>query len=213
MHFKNKEYQQSIVHFRNVLEKRPQDIRILRLLVAASGMLKKYDDVELYLQQIEAKEELSVHDLIQKGNLQSLTRRHDEAIATYQQVLKKDKHNAVALINVAEELIDKGAFEIAQRALDKVTKYKPDFPYLQSTIAYSKLMQGELEEGKTILDKSIASNTANAYTYKSLGIYYLKLKDAVGAADSFKKAVEMDERIDFGYYEDNLKELSEVAIS
>lgn len=58
--------------------------------------------------------------MIQKAHLLSVTHQHDEAIATYQKILKKNKHNVIALNNVAEELIAKGAFEVAKRALDKI---------------------------------------------------------------------------------------------
>lgn len=57
-----------------------------------------------------------------------------------------------------------------------------------------------MQEGKDILDKSLAENTETAYTYKSLGIYYLKLNDVTQAKVHFNKATELDDSIDFGNY-------------
>ncbi len=41
-----------------------------------------------------------------KGCLQSSKLHHDEAIATYSQVIKMDKNNVLALNNIGYELIE-----------------------------------------------------------------------------------------------------------
>ncbi|MHB8209584.1 hypothetical protein, partial [Mucilaginibacter sp.] len=124
----------------------------------------------------------------------------DEAIATYQAVLKRDKKNVYALNNIPYELIEKGAYEVAQRALDRAVKADANFQYTYNNIGYSKILQGELEEGKALIDKYMTYNAENAYAYKALGIYYLKSGDEQLSLINFDKATELDNTINLSLY-------------
>lgn len=173
---------------------------------------KKYDDAASYNSLLEQIAEFSVNDLVNKGCIQSAMHKSDDAIVTYQQVLKKDKHNLIALNNVAAELVDKGAYIVAQRALDKALKFAPDYVYAYNTMAYMKIMQGLMDEGKELIDKCFKLEPENAYLYKTLGIYNLKCLDLAQATANFNKAVELDSSIDVDDYGDELKQLSEKQI-
>jgi Tfp pilus assembly protein PilF len=62
-----------------------------------------------------------------------------------------------------------------------------------------KVLQGDLEAGKALIDESFELAT-DAYAYKALGVYYLKTGDADKANASFDKALEMDNTIDLSNY-------------
>jgi hypothetical protein len=212
-HYINKEYNESIIWFKKALEAKPRDVKTVRFLIFASFKVKQYDDIAVYITILEHSGEFSVEDMLNKACLQSVTHQSDEAILTYQQVLKKEKHNLLALNNVASELVDKGAYIVAQRALDKIIKIKPNYVYAYNTMAYSQIMQGDIPGAKTLIDKCFALSPDNAYVYKTLGIYYLKLKNADEAAVCFNKVFELDKSIEFAKYSDELKLLIDTGVT
>lgn len=206
---RQKEYAAAIEKLNNVLVAAPGSEKLLTLLFAVSLVARQYDDAALYLAKLESKPELSVNNTVNKGHLQSATGKHDEAIETYSKLLKKDRNNVGALNNIAEELIDKGAHKVAAQALEKAIKLKPMFDYPYATFGYSKLLQGDLEGGKRLIKQCMDINPNNAYAYKVLGIYYLKVKDTAKANESFSKVRELDGGMDLGIYADELKQLEE----
>ena len=174
--------------------------KILRMLIDAYTLTKQHKKALKYLNLLEKQGDLSVYELPCKGCMQSFTRQYDEAMETYREALKLDKNNVQALHNVAYTLIEKGAFIVAQRAIDKVVKIDPKFYPVYNNMGYSKILQGELEEGKALIDKYIAHNAEDAYAYKALGIYYVKMGDENFANINFDKALELDNTIDLDLY-------------
>jgi tetratricopeptide (TPR) repeat protein len=143
-----KKYSQAIEKLNNVLVAAPASEKLLSLLFAVSLVAKRYDEAASFLNKLESKGELSINSMLNKGNLQSAIGKHDEAIETYSKLLKIDRHNVIALNNIAEELIEKGAHKVAAQILEKAIKLKPMFEYSYATFGYSKLLQGDLEGGK-----------------------------------------------------------------
>ena len=200
------EYEPARLKLENVSAQAPRiREKVLRMLIYTSLQAKKYDDTALYLAKQESKFKLLPNDMFYKGCLQSLTFRHDEAIATYSEVLKKDKIHVLALNNIAAELIEKEAHQVAERALDKAIKLNPKLDHPYANLGYSKILQDDLEAGKLLVEKCLELNAENADAYKALGIYYAKKKDVNQAAVNFKKAVELDNDIDLKGYDKELK--------
>lgn len=206
---RQKQYNTAIEKLNNVLVAAPDSEKLLTLVFAVSLVAKRYNDAALYLEKLEGRQELSINNMVNKGHLQSATGKHDEAIETYSKLLKRDRHNVVALNNIAEELIEKGAHKVAAQALEKAIKLKPMFEYPYATLGYSKLLQGDLDDGKRLVKQSLDINPDNAYACKVLGIYYLKLKDTARANESFNKALVLDGGMDLGIYAEELKQLEE----
>jgi len=174
--------------------------RILIMLIDAHIKVKQYENALKDIDLLEKQGELSSNELVNKGAMQSYTRRYDEAMETYQQALKLDKKNIVALHNIAYTLIEKGAFIVAQRAIDKILKINPEYYPVYNNMGYSKILQGQLEEGKALIDKYLTYDAENAYAYKALGIYYLKSGDEHLAQINFHKAVALNNTIDLSLY-------------
>jgi len=205
----NEEYDIAIAEFEDLPERIRQDEKVTRLVIKAALTAKNYVVAANYIKALENKGELSITDLFNKGCIASFTKDHDNAIILYQQVLKKNKYHLLALNNIAYELVEKQAYVVAQRALDKALKISPDFYHAINTMAYSKILQNEFDEAKKLIDKCIQLNPEQAETYKTLGIYYLKLVDVIKAAENFNKAVELDKNIDIEVYAEQLKQLNE----
>jgi len=199
-HYKKGEFKLAANSLNNVLVGMPKNKTLLRLIYQSFMALKDYDNTLLCLNKLETLGELSIIEQVNKGSMQSFKGRPDEAIATYQAVLKRDKKNVYALNNIAYELIEKGAYEVAQRALDRAVKADSNFQYTYNNIGYSKILQGELEEGKTLIDKYMTYNAEDAYAYKALGIYYLKSGDEHLSLINFDKATELDNTINLSLY-------------
>ena len=206
-----KNYDAAIKNLKIVLETAPGNKHILQLLIVASLETKQFNEASQAISELEKITELQPDALFYKGCLQSIANQHDEAIETYSAVLKKNRNHILALTNIGHELIEKGAHQVAKRALDRAIKQNPKFDMPYANLGYSKMIQGELEEGKTLIDKCLDLNKENATAYKAMGVYYLKLKDAKQSAVNFMKAVELDKDIDISVYENQLKLLETPA--
>jgi len=202
-----KNYQAAADKLKQVLVKTPGIERISRQLTGLYLHLKLYADAEVYASQLITKKEPEVNDILNVGCLQSLTGKHDEAIETYQKVLKRDHKNLVALNNLGEEMIRKGAHKVAQHLLDRAIAINPNFEHPYLNLGYSKLLQGELAEGKSLIDKSISLNDKNASAYIFLAIYYSKMGHQDYADKSILKARELDPAIDTSDYDQAIKTL------
>lgn len=210
LHLWKKEYDAAIAKFKSVMEQSPRAAeKVLRLLVTTALEARQYTLAASYLDEIEAGYEFKNDDLLNRGIIQSVTDQHDEAIATYSLLLKKDTRNLLALNNIGSELIEKGAHEVAKRALDRAIKLKPDFDAPYGNLGYSQVVQGNLEEGKLLIDQCLQLNPKNADAYKTLGIYYLQLNEPALAKTNFDKAIELDPDIDLGSYMDEVKTFAE----
>jgi tetratricopeptide (TPR) repeat protein len=203
----------AIEKLKNLLTVVPHSPKILRSIVRISLYTKLYESAEFYLTELENTSELSANDLLQKGCLKSFQQNHDEAITIYGKVLKKDRNNVIALNNIGYELIEKGAHEVAKRALERAIKLRPSFDHPYNNLGYSKILQGEYKEGKSLVDKCLELNNENADAYKTLGIYYLKLKNLSLANFNFNKAIELDSETDLSVYVDELKLLTENEVN
>jgi Flp pilus assembly protein TadD len=179
------------------------------MLFTASVQLKECDDAELYVSLLEEKGKLTADDLVNKACLQSSVNKSDDAILTYQKALKLNKTHVIALNNVGYELIEKGAHQVAQRALDKAIKLNPKFDHAYGNLGYSKILQDDLDVGKGLIDKCLQLNANNAEAFRALGIYYLKKKDIDQANANFNKATEIDKDIDVSKYTNEIKLLAE----
>jgi tetratricopeptide (TPR) repeat protein len=211
-YYHEKQYAQAVTGLKNILDEIPAEPKILRLIIVISILEKRYAEATVYIETLEQKNQPTINDLMTKGYLQAVTQKHDEAIATYHQVLKKDRNNLLALNNIASELVEEGAYEVAQRALDKALKINPKFAHTYNTMGYLRIAQGHLADAKKLIDKCLELDAENAEAHKMLGIYYLKLNDAETARLKFNKAVALNSNIELGIYAEELKKVNDKQV-
>jgi len=206
---RNKDYDGAVTELKAVLAAVPKNREILTLIIPLALESRRFDDAACAINILESMAPLSNDVMFYRGGLQSLTGRHDEAINTYSEVIRKDKNHILALTNIGYELVEKGAHQVAKRALDRAIKLKPTFPQPYANLAYSKIIQGELKEGKRLIDTCLELNEYIADAYKALGLYHLKLKDKANASANFEKAVALDATIDLTIHLEELASLQE----
>jgi len=206
---KNRDYVEAVANLKLVLAGVPKNREVLNLLIPIALEAGQLDDAASTIATLEGMGPLSNDVLFYKGGLQSLRRQHEEAINTYSEVIKKDKNHILALTNIGYELVEKGAHQVAKRALDRAIKLKPTFPQPYANLAYSKIMQGDLKEGKRLIDTCLELNEYIADAYKALGLYHLKLKDKANASANFEKAAALDGTIDLTVHLEELASLQE----
>ncbi|TWI95068.1 tetratricopeptide repeat protein [Mucilaginibacter frigoritolerans] len=212
-HYKNKKFEKAAISLKLVLEKAHKTSDdILRLIIFTSIETKQYDDAHFYLTELENKFKLSTNDLLMKATLLSLTQRNNEAITTYNEVLKKDKNNILALNNIGAALLEKEEYFVARHAFEKAIKLDPDFYAPIGNLGHLEILEGNLETGKKLVNQCLSVNENASDAYKVLGIYYLKIKDINQATINFNKAKELDNDIDLSKYEDELKALNEEVV-
>jgi len=207
-HFNKKEFITAIEKLKAVLQASPNNVKMLRLIIMASINSKKCDNAGLYLTQLEAITELTTEDLFNRGCIYSLTKKHHEAIETYNKVLKSNRNHINALNNMGGELAEQGAHEVALRVLERAIKINPEYVFPYVNLAYSKILQGDFDSAKVLIDKCFELDAANAEVFKMNGIYYLKLKNINAANTNFNKALELNPDIDISDYVEELKQLT-----
>jgi tetratricopeptide (TPR) repeat protein len=207
------DYKHAIEKLAYILEKCPDEEKVLRKLALYSTYAKHYSEAETYLLEIKQKFEFSTTDILNLGCMQSFINKNEESILNYRIVLKNDADNITALNNLGYVLSEKGEYNEAQQLLEKAMQLFPETGYIYNTIGYLKVLKGDLEEGKDFIDKSIRLDAENAYAYKALGVYHLKVKDIIMAKDYFKKAKELDSQIDLNMYANQLLETEQDSVS
>jgi Tfp pilus assembly protein PilF len=204
-----KELEQSIDNLKQVLAKsRRASENILTLLIHLSLEVQDYDSADIYLKELENKFKLSTNDLLMKASFFSLTKQNNNAITTYNEVLKKDKNNIIALNNIGAELLEKEEYFVARHAFEKAIKLDPGFYAPIVNLGHLEILEGNLETGKKLVDQCLSVNENISDAYKALGVYYLKIKNTELATINFTKAKELDSEIDLSKYEDELKALN-----
>jgi Tfp pilus assembly protein PilF len=178
----------------------PYEERFSRPLINSLLMSKNFPDAEKYLTEVTKYGIYKAEDYLMFGCLYSFTNRHDLATENYKKVLTYDPNNLVGLNNLAYELTLKEDYCNAEELLNKAIKINPDFSHPYSGLSYIRLQTGFLDEGKQLAEKSIELDPCNAYAYKHLGIYYLKVSDKENALANFNKAIELDGTIDIQEY-------------
>lgn len=200
-----KEYVAAINKLKDVLQATPGENKILILLVSALLETGSYDEADFFLLELEKKVETEPTVVLLRGCLQSFTNKSDEAILSYRKVLAYDYKSIVALNNLGYQLTEKGNYDEAEKLLQEAINLMPDWDHVYGSMGYLKILQGETETGKEFIDKCLELNSENAYAYKALGVYYLRMNDAEHASFNFRRSIELDKRIDLGKYAGELK--------
>jgi len=205
-----KNYAAATASLKSVMEASPKNRRLLAQFIPAALEARMFKEAELSISMLESIPPVTTDTLFYRGCLYSMTGQHDQAVETYSTIInKKDKNHILALTNIGYELVEKGAHQVAKRALDRAIKLNPTFPQPYANLAYSKIIQGELKEGKKLIDTCLELNEYIADAYKALGVYHLKLKDKVSAAANFEKAAALDDTIDLTIHLEELALLGE----
>ncbi|MCC8409982.1 hypothetical protein LJ707_13675 [Mucilaginibacter sp. UR6-1] len=199
--FGKNDFSDAINHFEIANNRYPDEINILRPLFISYCALRDIENALKIYHQFKNQPNLTEHDLISLGYINSITRDSETAIGYYNQALSYPATYRFASLNLAFEMIIAGQYTLADKKLLKLISDMPDDFNPYGYLGYSKIMQNELEEGKALIDKCFEyGGDDNAYMYKALGIYYMKIDDLTKARENFDKAKKLDSWVDVDDY-------------
>src|SRR5262245_32515545 len=121
--------------------------------------------------------------------------KFDEAMARYEQVLKSNPENVVAMYEMAQTLQQKKEFQKAIDLAAKGTQYNtPSLPQFYALIGTVLDLGGHPQQAVEIYNKGIALNTPNAgILYVNLAATYMtSLRDAASAKRMYKQGTLAD---------------------
>jgi tetratricopeptide (TPR) repeat protein len=201
------EQEAAVIKLKKVLIAAPNNKKILRLLINTLLLSKNYEEALSYSTELGKVAKFTNHDLLTSGILLSFTNKKSEAINAYNEVLRTDKKNVIALNNIGFELIAKGEYHVAEHALLKAITVRPSFDGAYNNLGELYLTQSKLPDAKAHIDKCLELNGDNADAYKNLGRYYLMMKNPQLAGLNFEKAVELNNNIDISDFQKELRSL------
>lgn len=191
--FFNKEYKSALTEYQKCFKLgfNPHSISIILFDIYIN--LKRYEEIEkLIIPKIE-NNIADVNDFYFFGYALIMKKDFEKAIYFAQHALTIEEENEPALNMLGYCLIEIGHLEEAEPHLFKVSgnngKVKP---FALNNLGYIKLMQEDLESGITLIDKSLAIDKTNSYTYRNRGIYYFKKEKFILAKQDFEKAKELE---------------------
>lgn len=130
------------------------------------------------------------HPLVQLALLLDGTGRRDQAVPIYEQILKFDPNNAIALNNLAYLKAERGvdldeALDLAQKAAAKVK----DSPEIQDTLGWAYLKKNMPDEAAAAFRVALQSQPNNPSFHYHLGLAILPIGQSEAAIQEFRTAL------------------------
>lgn len=159
--------------------------------------LDRDDEAAALLQKMAAERPTRTDALLRLGDMHRLAKRHDQALAAYDQALARVKeakprdwmlHYARAMT-----LDAKGDWAGAEAALKKALELQPDQPSLLNYLGYSYIDRGvNLDQGKAMIEKAVAQRPHDGFFTDSLGWALFKLGNVEQAVELLEKALDLE---------------------
>ncbi|MDQ2944951.1 MAG: tetratricopeptide repeat protein [Acidobacteriota bacterium] len=172
-----KKYQDAIKDFQLLIDKNPKSPDLPGVYIRLGEAKRRAGDLDGAIASFRKARELSPKDpvpLLQVALLFDTNGRPDEARKTYEDVLKMQPDNPVALNNIAYAKADEGvdldnALQLAERARTK----KPDDPDVLDTVSLIFLKKNSTDEGLRLLKELVARVPANPtyHLHLALALY------------------------------------------
>ena len=194
--YNNKEYKLAALSFEKAFNKGFQEDTIYKLLVSSYIEIKDYTNATRVdnLYSSKFKETFNSIDYINSGLLKSLSGNFDNAIKDYNNAIKFDPENSIALNNRGYTYNVMEDYEKAIIDFNKAISLEESFAYALNNRGFAKIKLGLKTDGLADLKKSMALDGINSYCYLNFGIYHYDNKEYQKALDYFKKAEELDNK-------------------
>ena len=155
------------------LSDRPQQIRCLEAVV------------DLREKKIQALHEVSLEAYVDEtaiylnlGRFYSQERRFEQALATFQKILRRDPENLVALKGIAEASLELGRFEQAQSYFEQLQMLSPKDPQILEKLAWLYIKVQDFKKAIKIYSELQRLQPENVNIRKRLAALYYKTGDA-----------------------------------
>ncbi len=165
LEFKAQKYQDAIKDFQLLADKNPKSPQLPGVYVRLGEVKRRAGDLNGAIASFQKARELSPKDpvpLLQLALLFDTNGRHDDALKSYEDVLKMQPDNPVALNNIAYSKADEGvdldrALQLAERARTK----SPTDPDVLDTIGLIFVKKNSTDEGLRLLKELVARAPSN----------------------------------------------------
>jgi Tfp pilus assembly protein PilF len=136
--------------------------------------------------------EVKSNDLFNLSNEQIDNHDYEGAVATLQKILfltedytlKADVYNNIGYYSLLTKNYQQGISNFR-----KALALGPDYGFANDNLGYALIMNGELEEGWSYLEKAMQTgNNDPAYTHRNMALYYQRKKQFELAEEFFQKA-------------------------
>lgn len=130
--------------------------------------------------------------LFERGRAAEDRGESDEALALYQRAIVEDADFAPAYRRATPMWMQRGAFDVAIRALERFSLRYPKQAFAWYALAYAYRRTGRPEYAALSYESYIALRPQDATPYFGLGMVRLDMGDAPGARDAFTTYVRME---------------------
>ncbi|HEX3624628.1 MAG TPA: tetratricopeptide repeat protein [Verrucomicrobiae bacterium] len=119
-------------------------------------------------------------------------REYDKAAAEYQEVLKHNENNPLALANLASTELEQNKTGDADAHIQAALALDPNDPFNLTVLGRVRFSEGNLDGALDALDRAVKINPQNAQIQNFLGVALAQKGLRVQAETAFRKAVQID---------------------
>jgi len=186
-------YDLAIAELQRVLDSDPNTAQRAAILFRMGEANRRKGDLNEAIRLFKAAADLNPTDtkvLVQLALLMDGTGRPEQALPLYEQILKLDPNQPVALNNLAYLIAQKGgdpdrALDLARRAAQQVK----DSAEIQDTLGWAYLKKNQLDEALTAFRSALQSQPNNATFHYHLGLALLPGGEHDAAIQEFQTAL------------------------
>jgi tetratricopeptide (TPR) repeat protein len=128
-------------------------------------------------------------DLVSSAQQDFSARSYEQAEQKYQEVLRRDEKNVIALANLATIQLEMGHFEDAEKNLRTALSVAPDDAFSLSILGNMKFRQGKYDEALDALSRAAKADSKNPEIQNFLGLTLSEKGMRNAAETAFRKAI------------------------
>lgn len=119
-------------------------------------------------------------------------REYDKAAADYQEILRRNQNNPLALANLASAELEQNKTTDANAHIQAALALEPNDPFSLTVLGRVRFSEGNLDGALDALDRAVKVDPQNAQIQNFLGVALAQKGLRVLAETAFRKAVQID---------------------
>jgi len=187
-----KDFERAEKLLKQAMEIDPQNREAWQLLVMVLVRQNRWDEAENLVAKIQDKK-AKAEALLLLADIAYMQRNWEKAKQIYQQVIKLDPDNAVALNNYGYMLAELGErLDEAEKMIRKALKIRPNEPAFWDSLGWVYFQRGNYKEALKWIEKAVKAQPRDAELRYHLGMIYWKLGDRERALRELKEALKIE---------------------